>query len=208
MKAYKIIFKSDINYNYFGQVFSGINGDKIRCYATLDSALDTLDYSGDSEEFDDNNFEHREIFEVEIENPDSSDCGGDEVLTKSIKFIRKLSIDDIIREITSSSLAYNCIINYHYFKQNLKMDMDRDEFRKILIDKITDSREAYFLGFICPEDREIMIDRVTDSYWAYNWAKMIGNKDIMIERITSPKDIEEFNKFCSKEEYLLDSMGT
>jgi hypothetical protein len=33
-------------------------------------------------------------------------------------------------------------------------------------------------------DRDIMIDRVTESKDAYRWAYNIGNRDIMIERIT------------------------
>jgi hypothetical protein len=33
-------------------------------------------------------------------------------------------------------------------------------------------------------NKEIMIDRVTESEWAYYWAIAIGNKEIMIDRVT------------------------
>jgi hypothetical protein len=35
-------------------------------------------------------------------------------------------------------------------------------------------------------DREIMIGRVTDSLSAYCWAKQIGDREIMIDRVTEP----------------------
>ena len=33
-------------------------------------------------------------------------------------------------------------------------------------------------------DRDVMRDRVTDSYWAYEWARTIGDREIMRDRIT------------------------
>jgi len=54
-----------------------------------------------------------------------------------------------------------------------------------------------FLGkleFFCSEwayrwalnigNRDVMINRVTDSYWAYEWARVIGDQDVMINRVT------------------------
>jgi hypothetical protein len=46
-------------------------------------------------------------------------------------------------------------------------------------------------------DRDIMIDRVTESYWAYEWAKEIGDREIMRGRIIDPYYIEKFNKLPS-----------
>jgi hypothetical protein len=45
-------------------------------------------------------------------------------------------------------------------------------------------------------DREIMIDRITDSAYAYYWARDIGDKQIMRDRITDPY-IEKFNQLPS-----------
>ena len=36
-------------------------------------------------------------------------------------------------------------------------------------------------------DRKIMIDRVTEPEWAYYWARGIGDRKIMIDRITESK---------------------
>ena len=33
-------------------------------------------------------------------------------------------------------------------------------------------------------NKDIMIDKITDSHWAYYWADNFGNRDIMIDRIT------------------------
>ena len=46
-----------------------------------------------------------------------------------------------------------------------------------------DSETAYLWAFYIG-NKDIMIDRITESVWAYCWAKYLGNKDIMINRIT------------------------
>ena len=42
-----------------------------------------------------------------------------------------------------------------------------------------DNRTAYHWAYNIG-DRDIMIDRITESEWAYDWARYIGNKDVMI----------------------------
>jgi hypothetical protein len=47
------------------------------------------------------------------------------------------------------------------------------------------SETAYYWAYDIG-DRDIMIDRITESEWAYRWALNIGDKDVMIDRITDP----------------------
>jgi hypothetical protein len=47
----------------------------------------------------------------------------------------------------------------------------------------TDSVPAFYWATVIG-DKEIMRDRVTESQWAYVWAKYIGDKEIMIDRVT------------------------
>jgi hypothetical protein len=55
--------------------------------------------------------------------------------------------------------------------------------RKIMRDRVTESREAYRWGRDIG-NRKIMRDRVTESGWAYYWARDIGDRKIMRDRIT------------------------
>jgi hypothetical protein len=48
-------------------------------------------------------------------------------------------------------------------------------------------------------NRDIMIDRVTDSKWAYSWAMNIGDHHIMESRITDKLYLEIFNNLHSKQ---------
>jgi hypothetical protein len=48
----------------------------------------------------------------------------------------------------------------------------------------TDSNSAYWWAKNIG-DREIMRDRVTESQWAYFWARYFGDREIMIDRVTN-----------------------
>ncbi len=49
-----------------------------------------------------------------------------------------------------------------------------------------DSETAYYWARNIG-NKNIMIDKIIDSFWAYFWAVYIGNRDIMIDRITESK---------------------
>ncbi|TXG86122.1 MAG: hypothetical protein E6R13_01160, partial [Spirochaetes bacterium] len=52
-----------------------------------------------------------------------------------------------------------------------------------VVQRITDSYYAYLWAKDIG-NQDIMIHRITNSQWAYCWARYIGNQDIMIDRIT------------------------
>ena len=53
-------------------------------------------------------------------------------------------------------------------------------------------------------DREIMIDRITDSQWAYQWAITIGDEEIMIGRITDSQWAYNWGKYIGNREIMID----
>jgi hypothetical protein len=66
-----------------------------------------------------------------------------------------------------------------------------------------DSDSAYWWAKIIG-DREIMLDRVTKSYNAYCWAKNIGDKEIMIDRVTDSEWAYEWAVIIGDREIMRD----
>ena len=68
----------------------------------------------------------------------------------------------------------------------------KDELRKIVIDNIgkLPSRWAYYWAKDIG-DREILIEKVHESKWAYRWALELGDKEIMIDRVTESRWVNE-----------------
>jgi hypothetical protein len=62
----------------------------------------------------------------------------------------------------------------------------------------TDSYSAYCWAFYIG-DKEIMIDRVTESVWAFVWAKDIGDRKIMRDRVTDPYWCEAWNTYVRRD---------
>lgn len=57
------------------------------------------------------------------------------------------------------------------------------DVRPLIDGKVILSEWAYQWALLIG-DRDVMIDRVTDSEWAYRWARDIGDADVMIDRVT------------------------
>ena len=53
-------------------------------------------------------------------------------------------------------------------------------------------------------NKDIMINRITESEWAYHWAVSIGNKDIMIDRITESGWAYEWAKNIGNKDKMID----
>jgi len=74
------------------------------------------------------------------------------------------------------------------------------------ISKGIPSMWAYYWGFYVG-DRNIMMKRVTDPEWAYYWALDIGDRNIMMKRITNPKWAYLWIKNIGNEEIMRKRMS-
>ena len=52
-------------------------------------------------------------------------------------------------------------------------------------------------------NKDIMIDRITESEWAYWWALVMGNQDIMIDRITNSEDAYYWARFIGNRNKMI-----
>jgi hypothetical protein len=68
---------------------------------------------------------------------------------------------------------------------------------------ITDSEYAYRWARVIG-NRDIMINRITDSEYAYRWARFIGNQDIMIDHITDSHWAYCWARFIGNQDIMID----
>jgi hypothetical protein len=71
----------------------------------------------------------------------------------------------------------------------------------------TNSESAYYWAKIIG-DQEIMRDRVTDSEWAYYWARFLGNRKIMRDRVTESEWAYWWAKDIGDKEIMRDRVTT
>jgi len=100
------------------------------------------------------------------------------------------------------------------FGHEFCMDMQDCFRRHDLTSRICEVKAEYIVGkdksnckkitIIRELDKQEMIDRVTDSYYAYLWAKKIGNHDVMIDRVTESEGAYWWAKDIGNHDVMID----
>ena len=55
-------------------------------------------------------------------------------------------------------------------------------------------------------DKDVMIKKITDSYWAYLWALNIGDKDVMIQKITDSYWAYYWARFIGNRDVMIEKI--
>mgnify|MGYP000220399303 CR=1 FL=1 len=62
---------------------------------------------------------------------------------------------------------------------------DKDKKKRLRNQVVNDDFSAFIWGLHVPEDRDKVRDQVRSPSWVYQWAKLIGDAEEMIERVDS-----------------------
>ena len=68
--------------------------------------------------------------------------------------------------------------------------------------KIDNSASAYYWAMDIG-NKDVMIDRITDSEYAYYWAKCIGNQNIMIDKVTNSEYAYYWAKYIGNQDVMI-----